>query len=91
MNDYEYSNESANSQPAGVPSSKANNTIYASTIILEFRKNYLFDKLIYLKYFADLARIESNNSINNHEGDYRSFSALQRVIALNSFLQNFLQ
>ena len=51
------------SHQPGMPFSEQTSTVRSSPITLEYKKNYLFKKLIYYQALADFDSIVSNNSL----------------------------
>ena len=72
--------------PPNVPYSRSYNTVRASPITLEYRKNYFFKKLLYTSVFADFGSAIANAEIKTYkENPYNSSE-----ISSNPFLQGFL-
>ena len=72
--------------PPNVPYSRSYNTVRASPITLEYRKNYFFKKLLYTSVFADFGSAIANSEIKTYkENPYNSSE-----ISSDPFLQGFL-
>ena len=56
------------SNPAGVPFADQGSPSYSSPITLEFRKNYLFKKLLFTQVFFDFDSFEAIDDLKMHFG-----------------------
>ena len=81
-----------NSTPAGAVWSKSFNNVRSFPITIEYRKNYLFKKLLFTQTFLDFGNTISNNNIKTHSGHFNHDRTEldQTLINSNSFLKNFL-
>ena len=77
--------------PPNVPYSRSYNTVRASPITLEYRKNYFFKKLLYTSVFADFGSAIANaeiNTYNGHSSNENPYNSSE--ISSDPFLQGFL-
>ena len=56
--------------PIGAPYSQGRASVLASPITLEYKKNYLFKKLFYLGFFAEIGSSSANMEIRRHSSEY---------------------
>jgi len=77
--------------PPNVPYSRSYNTVRASPITLEYRKNYFFKKLLYTSVFADFGSAIANAEINTYNGPTSNENPYNSSeISSDPFLQGFL-
>jgi len=77
--------------PIGVPYSQARSSVLSSPITIEYKKNYLYKRLLYFGAFADFASSQTNMEIRRHSSEPGNDPSYRiSEIASNPFLQGFL-
>ena len=77
--------------PIGVPYSEARSSVLASPITIEYKKNYLYKRLLYFGAFVDFASSQTNMEIRRHSSEPGNDPSYRiSEIASNPFLQGFL-
>ena len=77
--------------PIGVPYSQGRSSVLASPITIEYKKNYLYKRLLYFGAFVDFASSQTNMEIRRHSSEPGNDPSYRiSEIASNPFLQGFL-